>query len=135
MKRRAWIIGLLLLLSALIGGAVWLPRYGVSIHQENVKRELIAWRGEHGEVTNWREAGRTAGMLEYIQNYYVAGGGYRGTRRSDELLEAERARTSDAFVAALQRFTGEDFGTDAAQWRAYIREHKRDESTNAATSP
>ncbi|TWT77875.1 hypothetical protein Pla123a_16730 [Posidoniimonas polymericola] len=107
----------------------------VSIHQQNVSLELIQWREEHGVVTTWREAGQTAGMLEYIQNYYVPSGGYRGTRGSEQRLEEERAKTSKAFVAGLQRFTGEDFGTDSEQWREYVRAHKNDEPRESASAP
>jgi hypothetical protein len=62
-------------------------------------------------------------VLEYTQNYYVPAPGYRGSPRTEEELQAQRARTEEAIATALRDFTGQDFGTDAAQWQDWLRQH------------
>jgi hypothetical protein len=50
----------------------------------------------------------------------VPGPGYRGSARTEAELEAQRTRTQEALAAGLQEFTGQDFGTDAAQWQEWM---------------
>lgn len=93
--------------------------FGVRTHQRSVTRSLAQWEAEYGRVRSWTEADRAIGMLEYVQWYYVPGPGYRSDPQTEAALEAQRARTVAAIVAALRDFTGEDFGTDAARWRQW----------------
>src|SRR5262245_36022734 len=88
-------------------------------HQRSVKNELSAWEREYSSVRDWREVGRAIDLLEYAQNYYVPGPGYRGRARTEAELEAQRARTLRAIAAGLREFTGQDFGSDAARWREW----------------
>jgi hypothetical protein len=93
--------------------------WGVGIHQKSVTRSLADWEKEYGRIGNWDEADRAIGMLEYVQSYYVPGPGYRSNPRTEAALEEQRARTVAAIVSALREFTGEDFGTDPEEWRAW----------------
>jgi hypothetical protein len=99
--------------------------FGVRAHQRSVTRSLADWAAEHGTVNSWAEADRAIGMLEYVQWYYVPGPGYRSDPETEAALEAQRARTVAAIVAALRAFTGADFGTDAAAWRAWRQRQGR----------
>lgn len=102
-----------ILASCLIGYLLFdaVSDYSVGIHQRNVTRELAAWKHEYGNVSSHHDAIRTAQMLGYVQHYYVPAEGYRSTKEIEAAQQMQRQETVDAFVAALQRFTGKDFGT------------------------
>jgi hypothetical protein len=103
--------------------AVWnFESWAVGLHQKSITRELAAWEQDEARVTNWDEADHAIGMLEYVQNYYVPGPGYRSNPQTEAALESQRARTLAAIAVALREFTGEDFGTDAERWRAWRNE-------------
>ena len=116
---------------ALIGGVCfaalalalgWADRWAASFHQRGVTRSLAGWEKEYGRVQSWQEARRAADMLEYVQRYYVPGGGYQGDAATEERLEAQRARTVEAIAAGLREFTGRDFGTDAEGWQRWLKD-------------
>ena len=92
--------------------------WAVGVHQRSVTRSLAAWEVEYSQVRNDAEADRAIDMLEYVQDYYVPGPGYHSDARTEAALETQRARTVDAIVTALREFSGQDFGADAAKWRA-----------------
>ena len=75
-------------------------------------------------VTSWDEADHAIGMLEYVQNYYVPGPGYRSDPQTEAALDSQRARTLGSIASALCEFTGQDFGTDAERWRAWRLERR-----------
>ena len=91
-------------------------------HQVSVKNELADWEREYAVVRDWPEAVLTVGMMEYVQEYYVPGPGYRGSARTEAEVEAQRSRTLDTMAAALRMFTGQDFGRDVARWRQWLAE-------------
>ena len=92
------------------------------IHQRSVTRSLAEWEQEHRSVSSHEDAIRTANMLEYAQQYYVPGGEYRSTPEIEAALQMQRRETIEAFVKALRDYTGEDFGTDSAQWLKYLHD-------------
>jgi hypothetical protein len=94
--------------------------WAVGIHQRSTTNSLADWEREYGQVHTWEEAQRAIDILEYVQRYYVPGKGYRSDQKTEAKLEAQRARTVQAIVAALKEFTGQDFGADAEQWREWV---------------
>jgi hypothetical protein len=99
--------------------------WAVGIHVRSVTRSLAMWEKEYEHVDDWQEADRAIGMLQYVRGYYVPGPGYHSDAQTEAALEAQRARTLAAIAEALRDFTGEDFGTDAARWRAWRQKQKR----------
>jgi hypothetical protein len=97
------------------------------IHQMSVKNELAGWEREYSSVHSWRDVGRAIDLLEYAQNYYVPGPGYRGSARTEAAVEAQRARTLAAIATGLREFTGQDFGSDVARWREWYARQGRAE--------
>ncbi|HZU37220.1 MAG TPA: hypothetical protein VFA18_14960 [Gemmataceae bacterium] len=125
MKRRAiYAAGIIVIvLVVLLAPYAWrrIDQWAGVIHQRAVTKELAGWESEYGQVRNWEQAQRAIGMLEYVQHYYVPGPGYRSDEKTEAELEAQRARTVQAIVAALKKFTGQDFGADAKQWQDWMR--------------
>jgi hypothetical protein len=93
------------------------------IHQRSTTRELRNWEQEYGRVGDWQEADHAIDMLEYVQHYYGPGPGYRSDLQTEADLESQRARTLAAIAVGLQRFCGEDLGTDVSRWRAWREQH------------
>ncbi len=104
--------------------------FSVDVHQRSVTQELADWKDEYSNVSSHRDAIRTATMLEYIQRYYVPGEGYRGSREIEAALQVQRQETVKAFVAALRRFTGEDFGDDSDRWLEYLAVQNAEQSVD-----
>ncbi len=100
--------------------AAYMFDHGVIIHQRSVTRELAKWAKEYNRISSHDDAIRTAEMLGYAQTYYVVGEGYRSTPEVEEALEAQRTETEAVFVKALQKYTGQDFGTNSANWLGYL---------------
>ena len=96
-----------------------IEKFAVGTHQRAVTHELAAWEQEYGKVSTRREAERAIDMLEYVQQYYVPSPGYRSDPKTETDLGIQRGKTLDAIVAALQKFTDQDFGADFEQWRAW----------------
>jgi hypothetical protein len=126
MKRRTIFIGVLVLAvlaAVLLAPYAWrrVCEWAVGIHQRSTTKELAAWEREYGKVHTRAEAKRAIDMLDYVQRYYVPGPSYRSDEKTEAKLEAQRARTVRAIVAALSEFTGQDFGEDAETWREWLR--------------
>ncbi|CAN5406388.1 hypothetical protein BH10PLA2_BH10PLA2_39040 [soil metagenome] len=107
---------------ACCGGPVWRLIEGgpAGFHQISVKHELAEWEREYSSVRDWRKAWRAAEMLEYISIYYTPRPGYRGSKRSEAELEAQRAQTLKSIASGLRDFTGQNFEADAAQWKKWL---------------
>lgn len=123
--RRIVIVLALLAASVVVSSCamvVWpLFKFGpASIHMRSVKNELADWEQEHRTIRDWRQAWQAAGMLEYVRVYYVPGEGYRSTPEYETELAAQRDRTLSAIVTGLREYTGQDFGTDAAEWKEWL---------------
>ncbi len=95
--------------------------YAVSVHQRGVTRELAAWEVEVSQIRNEKDAIHAAQMLRYVQNYYVPGDGYRGDPVTEGRLEEQRQQTLTKIAKSLATFTGQDFGTNAVEWEAWLR--------------
>ncbi|WP_425397182.1 hypothetical protein [Aeoliella sp.] len=125
MKRRGtFLLILVVIASFAIWGVYALPKHLVGIHQSAVTQELAQWKDEYSVVDSHASAVRTAGMIEYVGNYYVPSEGYRGTPDTEKALETQRQETIDAIVEALCAYTKEDFGEDSEQWLEYLETAK-----------
>ena len=98
--------------------------HAVGIHQRSVTRSLAEWKQDYGNVSSHHDAIRTTEMLEYVQRYHVPAEGYNSSPEIETALQMQRQETVEAFVAALRRFTGKDFGTDSGQWLKYLSVQK-----------
>ena len=99
-----------------------IERWAVGVHQKSVTRSLAAWGVEHAQITNAASARDTAGMVGYVNRYYVPGEGYRGPAEIEAALETQRQRTIGLLVAALERYTGLAYGTNVERWRVWAEE-------------
>jgi hypothetical protein len=128
MKRRLLFLAIGTAIVILPLAIVWVlaafPQYVSGIHQRGVTRELGQWKTEYSAIATHHDALRTAGMLEYVEHYYVPGEGYRSTPAIEAALQRQRQDTMDAFVAALRAYTGADFGSDSAKWLEYLESVK-----------
>lgn len=127
-RPRKFILLLCLVLAEIVFlAAIDLPtrveRFGVGIHQRGTTRELMAWEREYSQIETKNEAVRAAGMLEYIKNYYLPSPGYYSDPGTEASLKAQRERSLATITAALQRFTGQDFGTDGGKWLEWLEAH------------
>lgn len=120
MWRRILIPTVVFVLAAVIWGAVVLPTHMVGVHQRSVTQSLSEWKTEYSTIESQHDAVRTAEMLEYVQSYYLPSEGYRSTPEIESSLQSQRQVTIDAFVAALRKYTHEDFGADSAKWLGHI---------------
>jgi hypothetical protein len=131
MTRRAKIVAVLGL--GLVLGAVLLAPFAwrlfevwaVGIHQRGVTSELAAWEQEYSRIENEEQAFRAIGMLEYVQRYYTLSPGYRSDPDTEAALERQRRKAVTAIVEALERFTGEAYGNDVAEWEAWRNRRQR----------
>lgn len=93
-------------------------RFMVGRHQKSVMMELQEWQGMFTNPDEF-DAVRTIEMYEYASHYYIPGDGYYCSDRMSERLESQRQQTLDAFVAALQEQTGQNFGHDIEKWKRW----------------
>ena len=129
MRRRRLVVLLLCLgLAGIVFLVIYLPprlvSYGVGLHQRSVTRSLGEWGREYSHIQTKNDAIRAAEMLEYISTYYVPGPGYRSDPETEATLQAQRERSLATISAALQRFTGQDFGTDGGKWLEWLEAHE-----------
>lgn len=109
---------------------IWLmgpriARWAVGIHQKSITQELDQWGREYAIITNDASAVAAAGIIGYMNGYYVPGPGYRGPVDIEAALEAQRRDSINRVVAALERYTDLDYGTNAQRWTAWIEERKK----------
>ena len=120
--------------------AVWLslPRLNTWIvghHQRSVTRSLAAWGAESAAITSDASAIHAAEMVGYMSSYYVPGGGYRGPTAVEAALEAQRRASIGLVVAALQRYTGLDYGTDVERWTEWAEKQKAHRERGGLSTP
>lgn len=116
-------VGLLLLIAF---GIPALAGWVNGIHPRNVARMLASWGQEYSHPANAAEAARSVGMLGAFKNHYR----YEDIPEERDIeavkeLAAQRDRTLQLIAEGLRRYSGQDFGSDADQWRAWL-------ATNAA---
>lgn len=111
--------------------------WGAALHQRSVTRSLADWEREFAVVRDRHEADRAIDMLEYVAGYYVPGSGYRGDAITEAALKNQRQRTLNAIATGLRQYAGQDFGVDAAQWRAWAtqQDHSAAEIRGASDAP
>jgi hypothetical protein len=123
--RRLVVPGLCLVLTGIIFLVIYLPprlvSYGVGLHQRSVTRSLGEWGHEYSHIQTKNDAIRAAEMLEYISTYYVPGPGYHSDPETEATLQAQRERSLSTIAAALEQFTGKDFGTDSGKWLEWLK--------------
>jgi hypothetical protein len=126
MRRRRLVVLLLgLVLAGTIVLVIYLPprlvNYGVGLHQRSVTRSLGEWEREYSQIKTKHDAIRAAEMLGYISTYYVPGPGYHSDPETEAALQAQRERALSTIAGALERFTGQDFGTDSGKWLEWLK--------------
>jgi hypothetical protein len=130
---RRW-IALTGVLLVLLLGIAWfvtakLPKVLVTRHMISVTRELKSWGQEYSTVKNDKDAFRAIEILEYVSGYYVPGEGYRGPEEIEATLEKQRSESMGMLVAALEKHSGESYGTNQSRWyqwaegKGYRRTH------------
>lgn len=104
-----------------------IERWGVGFHQKSVTRSLADWGRETATITNDASAIHAAEMIGYMSSYYVPGPGYRGPDETEAALEQQRRESIELVVAALQRYTGLDYGADPERWIEWAGARKSSE--------
>lgn len=102
-----------------------IERWGVGIHQKSVTRSLAAWGMEDARITNAASAIHATEMLRYIGSYYVPGPGYRGPMEVEAALERQRRESTERIIAALERYTGLEYGTNVQRWTEWAEKTQR----------
>jgi Sec-independent protein translocase protein TatA len=126
-RRRVLLLLLLLLALLLFGAALippavrWIGRTIAGVHQRGITKELADWSMEYGRVETLSEAKQAIDMLGYIEQYYVPGEGYRSNPKIEAALEAQRKKTIEAIVRALQAYSGQDIGNDREAWENWLK--------------
>jgi hypothetical protein len=64
-------------------------------------------------------------MVDYMSRYYVPGPGYRGPAEIEAALESQRGESVLRVAAALQHYTGLDYGTNAQRWAEWADLRKK----------
>jgi hypothetical protein len=82
----------------------------VAAHQRSTLQELVGWEREFSTISTEREAERAAGILDYARNYYVVGPGNRSGSETDEKREAQRRRTIDSIMVAIEEYNRREAG-------------------------
>ena len=91
----------------------------VNVHQRSVAKSIAAWEEKHSKISSDGEMIESLRMLEYVQQYYVPGPGYRGTPDGEARLEAARTEAVQKIVGGLERYSGTNFGTNANLWERW----------------
>ena len=86
-------------------------QYGQMRHQQSVTQSLADWAQEYSNISSDDDAARAAHMIEYVQTYYVVGGGYSSTPKVNAELESQRKKTIQALSDALETYYGQNPGT------------------------
>lgn len=102
-----------------------IERWGVGVHQKSVTRSLAAWGVGAARITNDASAIHATEMLRYIGSYYVPGPNYRGPLEVEAALERQRRESTERIVAALERYTGLEYGTNAQRWTQWAEKTQR----------
>ena len=88
----------------------WVFAQLVAAHQRSTMQELVSWEREFSNIASAKEAERAVGILDYARNYYVVGPGYRSGSETDEKLEAQRRRTIDSIMVAIEEYNRREAG-------------------------
>jgi hypothetical protein len=102
-----------------------IERWGVGVHQKSVTRSLAAWGVGDARITNDASAIHATEMLRYIGSYYVPGPNYRGPLEVEAALERQRRESTERIVAALERYTGLEYGTNVQRWTEWAEKKQR----------
>jgi hypothetical protein len=95
-------------------------RYEVGRHQIAITEELVVRERRCTQITNRKGAADAIAMLDFLQDYYVPGPAYRGSRESELALESQRRRTMRAYATALEVYTGKSHDLDVAAWQSWL---------------
>jgi hypothetical protein len=74
-------------------------------------------------------------MVGYMSRYYVPGPGYRGTAEIETALESQRGESVLRLAAALQHYTGLDYGTNAQRWAEWAELRKKAVGHTSGSQP
>jgi len=95
------------------------------LHQEGITSELADWSFEFGTIGSMTAAAEAIDMLRYINGYYVVAPGYRSNPETERRLEAQRKKTIDTIVNALQVYSGKSIGNDPNAWETWMKERNK----------
>ena len=124
-RRKLWIIagcGAALMLAAVVALGLWLQRCAVLAVINAHTQELAQWAEEDSKISSDADAFRTIEMMEYASDYYRAVNGYQGPKWEQEAMvpqEEQREKTLNRFAAALEKYTGLQYGRDLSKWKAW----------------
>ena len=125
-RRKKWVLGILGgLVIAIVALGFLLPmvagKYFVGLHMKSTTNELRNWGEEYSKVGSDGEAFRAIEVMEYMSRYYVPGSGYRGPKEVEEALQKQREASLKQVADALEKHTGNAYGTDVAKWKEWAR--------------
>lgn len=75
----------------------------------------------------------TAEVIGYTSSYYMPGEGYCGPINVEAAFEKQRRKSIDLVIAALERYTGLDYGTNVeglVQWAEKRKDNELERAAN-----
>jgi hypothetical protein len=116
---------------------VWPPleRLATGYHQAEVTRTLEAWGRSYSSISNLNQAIEAAGVVDYMSRFYVSGPGYHGSRAVEAALAKQREESIGAIVAALEAFTGLNYGANPVLWRRWAEAQKAASGAGESGAP
>ena len=85
----------------------WVSAQVVAARQQVTMKEiqkLASWEREFAHISTAKEAERASKTFEYARDYYVVGPHFPCDPETDEKLEAQRRRTIDSILSAIEEF-------------------------------
>jgi hypothetical protein len=97
----------------------FVPKFLVGQHQKSVTLRLKEWQNKYKEIESEKQVINAIEIYEYASKYYTIGEGYFATQKRAMELENQRKKTLDSIVAALEDYTGLQYGHDLEKWKQW----------------
>ena len=123
-RRRIAAATILLVAALAIGwfAAIRLPKILVARHMISVTQSLKSWGQEYSQIKNDTDAFRAIEVWDYMAHYYVPSEGYRGPAEVEGVLERQRHESVRVIVAALEKHSGQSYGTNQSNWQQWAEQ-------------
>ena len=85
-----------------------------------LEEPLKEWQSEYEKIDSEEQAINAIEMYEYASKYYPAGEGYFSTKKRATELKNQREKTLNSIVAALEEYTGLQYGHELEKWKLWV---------------
>ncbi len=121
---RVYLAGLIVLIMALIGIGKFSNRFPNWFVTDNLARATDAVKRAgylFANIKNDDDAFRAVGVLLHLQTHYKMEPGEGKAEKARLKLEAQRAESVARIVASLEKYSGQEVGTNTMLWREWAR--------------